>query len=75
VNEECAYSDLEFPIVLLTRNERRVLGFWCPKTFALIEETNRLELITLWNRETGHLAQWSRWFNAVRLRSTKTGMS
>ena len=49
MKEECAFTNLDFPVVLLTADERRILTFWCPRTLALIDETNRLELVELWN--------------------------
>ena len=54
----------EFPLVLLTKDERKTLEFWCPKTMALIDECNRLGVIALWNAKSGKPSmsrdEWSR---------------
>ncbi len=54
-----SHANLEFPIVLLTKDERLILAFWCPRTLALIEETKRFELIELWKSKPGK-AGWAR---------------
>jgi hypothetical protein len=69
VKEECTYNDPNFPVVFLTKEERRTLSFWCPKTVALIDETNTLELIRLWNRKPWQVCR-SKWINRLRFRST-----
>jgi hypothetical protein len=72
VNEEPVYANPNFQIVLLTKEERKILRFWCPKTLVLIDKSNWLGAIALWNEKPGrHSMKRDEWIRALQLTSSQ----